>query len=66
MKEKNQDHIRLTVFNCDMIESVGPELTMLPKLTWRTDALDKNLIDLLAIMDFCLFDSNMNLIESNR
>lgn len=49
-----------------MIESVGPELSMLPKLTWRTDALDKNLIDLLAIMDFCLFDSNMNLIESNR
>lgn len=66
LKDENRDYLLLNVLNCDMKDSIGPPLKMLPKFGWRSEILTKNTIDLLAIIDFCIFDSNMRLIESTR
>ena len=43
-----------------MVNEVGFKLSMLPKFTWSTGSLNKNTIDLLAIADLSVFDSNMD------
>ena len=48
-----------------MINDMGPQLTMLPKFTWKTEVFKKNNVELLAIADLCIFDSNNKQFLSN-
>ena len=48
-----------------MTQSVGPQLTMLPIFTWKIANFNKNNIDLMALLDLCVFDSNKNQIISS-
>lgn len=62
---KGEKHLELDVIDCDMVHEVGFKLTMLPKLSWNSESITKNQIDLLAIVDLCIFDSDMNLMISD-
>jgi len=59
-----EKHLELNVIDCDLVHAVGHKLTMLPKLSWSSEGITKNQIDLLAIVDLCIFDSDMNLMIS--
>jgi hypothetical protein len=57
--------IQLNVLDCDMVNDVGPQLSMLPKLSWKTE-FQRSDIDLLGIIDLNLFDSDNKLMLSKR
>jgi hypothetical protein len=65
IKDKNQEFIHLNVVDCDMINDMGPQLSMLPIFSWKTEIFKKNNIELLAIADLCIFDSNNKQFLSN-
>ena len=46
----------------DVIESDFMQISMLPKFTWNTEFFKKNIINLISIVDLCIFDSNNRLI----
>jgi len=54
-------YISLTVVDSES----GYQLSMLPKLTWNTESLKKNVVDMISIIDFVLFDSSNRLIISD-
>ena len=58
IKDKHKNVLHLSVINCDMIQDMGPQLSMLPIFTWKTESLTKNNIELMTIVDLCVFDSN--------
>ena len=58
IKDKHKNVLLLSVINCDMIQDMGPQLSMLPIFTWKTESLTKNNIELMTIVDLCVFDSN--------
>ena len=41
-----------------MIQDVGPQFSILPVFTWKTESFTKNNIELLTLIDLCVFDSN--------
>ncbi len=61
VRRKEAKYISLTVVDSES----GYQLSMLPKLTWNTESLKKNVVDLISIIDFVLFDSNGRLIISD-
>ncbi|RNA11787.1 F-box only [Brachionus plicatilis] len=65
-KFNEANFVNLNVFDCDMVKKVGPCLKMLPKFTWKSLINPKNNIDLFAIVDLCIFDSNSRLFVSKR
>ena len=46
----------------NVIESDFYQISMLPKFTWNTEILKKNIINLVSIIDLCIYDSNNRLI----
>ena len=43
-----------------MADQIGPQLIMLPKFSWKTDVLKRNDVELLCILDLCIFDDFNN------
>lgn len=61
VNRKEAKYISLTVVDSE----TGYPLSMLPKFTWNTESLKKNVIDMISITDLALFDSNNRLIVSD-
>lgn len=61
---KEKKFLRLNVVDSDMVNEVGFKLSMLPKFSWSSESFSKNSIDLFALVDLCLFDSNMDIVFS--
>jgi hypothetical protein len=56
----------LDAIDSDSKYDIGPELIDMPKFIWSTEALNKNIIDLFCIVDFCLQDSNKETLIMTR
>lgn len=56
----------LNVIDSDNQHDVGPQMMMMPKFSWSTQVFQKNVIDLLAILDLCIQDSNKETMISIR
>lgn len=64
--KNNIKYLLLNVIDSNISQNdMGHHLTMLPRLSWSTEGFKKNIINLVAIVDLCVFDSNNHLIISD-